>query len=326
MKSWIYHLTKAELIEELSKLNLPAEGIVDTLRQRLSEYVDKNPEYPGGTSTEGGSPDPPKMEDTPRTPATQVSEMPNTSQIMNQIRKWGCHFDGRDPLAFLERIEELRQGYGYSGEQLLLGLPELLKGDVLLWYRNNRDEWTTWKEFDQAFRQQYLPRRYRVQLTKEIQSRFQQPDEPFGKYATAMLTSMRRAGGFTAEDRLEKLYDNMSPAYKLYVRLDDLTSVNDLSARAAEFEAIEKQRRAQRSEKPTTTKPAVAAAAYNRDECCWRCKQRGHTRLDCRRPPKKFCSRCGKDGILTRECHPAPGNANRIGGDAAANRSDPPSE
>lgn len=41
---------------------------------------------------------------------------------------------------------------------------------------------------------------------------------------------------------------------------------------------------------------------YNREDCCWRCKQRGHTRLDCKRLPKKFCSRCSKDGVLTRDC------------------------
>jgi len=92
--------------------------------------------------------------------------------------------------------------------------------------------------------------------------------------------------------------------YKLYVRLDDISSLSELSARAAEYEAIEKQRRELRNEKKTATEPAVAAATYCREECCWKCKQRGHTRFDCKRPPKKFCSRCGKDGVLTKDCHP----------------------
>lgn len=139
-----------------------------------------------------------------------------------------------------------------------------------------------------------------------------------------MLTSMRRVGGFTADEQLKRLYDNMRAGYKLYIKLDELTSLTDLSARAADYEAIMKQDQ-ERSPggKNLATKPAVAAATYNREECCWRCKQRGHTRMDCKRPPKRFCSRCGKDGVLTRDCHPSPGNAERARSEAAAVR--PPS-
>jgi len=47
----------------------------------------------------------------------------------------------------VERVEKLQQGYEFSGEQLLMGLPELLRGKTLLWYRNNRASWTIWEEF-----------------------------------------------------------------------------------------------------------------------------------------------------------------------------------
>ncbi|KMQ93760.1 putative adhesion exoprotein [Lasius niger] len=39
---------------------------------------------------------------------------------------------------------------------------------------------------------------------------------------------------------------------------------------------------------PHTTNKSVAGGASNR----------GHTRFDCKRPAKKFCSQCGKDGVL----------------------------
>lgn len=51
---------------------------------------------------------------------------------LNQIRKWRCHFDGKDPHAFLERVEELRHMYDIHGVSLIAGLPELLRGDALL--------------------------------------------------------------------------------------------------------------------------------------------------------------------------------------------------
>ncbi|KMQ87323.1 hypothetical protein RF55_13420 [Lasius niger] len=68
---------------------------------------------------------------------------PDPVIVLNQIRKWGLHFDGKDPFAFLERLDELKRAYGYTGNLLLLGVPELLRGDPLLWYRNNRDFWNT---------------------------------------------------------------------------------------------------------------------------------------------------------------------------------------
>lgn len=45
----------------------------------------------------------------------------NTAKIMNQIRKWGCHFDGKNPVAFLERVDELRVSYDVTDSQLLRG-------------------------------------------------------------------------------------------------------------------------------------------------------------------------------------------------------------
>ncbi|KMQ92331.1 hypothetical protein RF55_7699 [Lasius niger] len=106
----------------------------------------------------------------------------------------------------------------------------------------------------------------------------------------------------------------MDPDYRLYIRLHKVTSVHELSAHASEYEEINRQRH-QREEKKTATGPTVAATEYNRNDCCWRCKQRGHTRAYCKRPPK--CSRCGKDGVLTRDCHPPTENGPRAGNVAA---------
>lgn len=62
-------------------------------------------------------------------PADEVTDRPDSAKIMNQMRKWGCHFD---PLFFLEWLDELRQGYEFTGEQMLIGLPEMLRDDSLL--------------------------------------------------------------------------------------------------------------------------------------------------------------------------------------------------
>ena len=131
---------------------------------------------------------------------------------------------------------------------------------------------------------------------------------------------MRRAGGFTESDQLEMLLDNMDPELRIHVRPEDTDNMESLIERVNELELLN-ERRKTAAKNITTTKTAVTAAPYDKSTCCWRCKQRGHTRADCKKPAKKFCSQCGKDGVFTRDCHPWSGNANRTA-DAATPRSD----
>ncbi|KAL6421208.1 hypothetical protein ACFW04_013634 [Cataglyphis niger] len=106
----------------------------------------------------------------------------DATNVVKQMRKWGVYFDGRDPFAFLERLEELKAGYAFPESAMLRGLPELLRGDALQWYRNNKHRWENWGQFDHALRTQFLPQRYRATLRREISDRRQRPDESFKKY------------------------------------------------------------------------------------------------------------------------------------------------
>lgn len=328
MRSWIYRLSKDQLATLLDLHGLVSTGSIDALRKRLRQFVIDHPdqfmddEMPKqeDEATTGPAAHPAQAPDIE--PPQREPERPEPAAILNQIRKWGLHFDGKDPFAFMERLDELKRAYGYADNFLLLGLPELLRGDPLLWYRNNRDSWATWADFCKGFYLQYLPPGYRSQMKREVLNRRQQPGEPFSKYATALLTLMRRAGDYTPLEQTEQLYENMDPDYQIYVRPTEATSIAELTTKATDYERIVQRRKNRPGGDKRTPELAVAAAIYDRETCCWRCKQRGHTRLDCKRPPKKFCSRCGKDGVFTRDCHPPAGNSPRVGENTATTRPD----
>jgi hypothetical protein len=148
---------------------------------------------------------------------------------------------------------------------------------------------------------------------------FQQPGEPFAKYATSLLILTRRAGGYTENEQLELLIENMDPEYRMFIRPSDVANIQELADRAAEYEELDQLRKT-RTRKNDNPPASLTAVAYNRAECCWRCKQRGHTRFNCKRPPRKFCSQCGRDDTYTRDCHPLPGNENRAHGKTAADQ------
>lgn len=111
------------------------------------------------------------------------------------------------------------------------------------------------------------------------------------------------------QDQVEQLYENINPEYQLYIRSNEVTNIAELSAKALQYEKLDRRRKEQQKTSKRKTGSIIAAATYNRNEYCWRCKQRGHTRMDCKRPPKKFCSRCGKDGVFTWDCHPPSGTS-----------------
>jgi len=128
---------------------------------------------------------------------------------------------------------------------------------------------------------------------------------------TALTTIMRRAGGISEQEQLERLYCNMGPEYKMYIRFDDVATPDDLRNRVAKLEKVEQERKEWKAKSEKTSTPADASppsiirrnvvGAVNSED----------TRLDCKRPPKRFCFRCGKNGVLTRDCHPPAGNVAR---------------
>jgi len=70
----------------------------------------------------------------------------------------------------------------------------------------------------------------------------------------------------------------------------------------------------ERSKDKTKPTAALITPGYKPQECCWGCGQREHTRRFCRRPAKLFCSQCGKEGVLIKNCHGTlSGNRNKAG-------------
>jgi len=109
MKSWIYRLNKTQAICEAEKWNLNTSGTLDDIRRRLSRYIDKHPAMPetepkAAMPGEGmGLRSTSRLQIPPPSPLPPPPPEPAEShtaheKCMNQIRKWGCHFDGRDPL------------------------------------------------------------------------------------------------------------------------------------------------------------------------------------------------------------------------------------
>jgi len=111
MKSWVYKLSKEQLAALAKSFQLDDTGSLKDLRKHVHRFAEDYPEEFEGRADEGSAL--PFLTVTSpgnagfRTP-TAAEPIFYEGKAINQIRKWGCHFDGRDSAAFLERVEELR--------------------------------------------------------------------------------------------------------------------------------------------------------------------------------------------------------------------------
>lgn len=164
---------------------------------------------------------------------------PTTASLCDIVRKWNLKFeDKEDPISFLERLTELLEAYEIPVDRILRALPEIFKGNALLWWRNNHALWRNYREFIRDFENQFLPPGYYRNLDREIQERTQGEQEPCRSFVVAISTLIRRRGGFSEAAGLERMYQNLKPEYKFYIRRHEVRTVSDLVTKAEEYEAL----------------------------------------------------------------------------------------
>lgn len=186
----------------------------------------------------------------------------STAMVCNMVRKWNISYDGdRNPITFLERLGELMDCYNVVPDEIIRALPEILKGKALLWYRNNRELWRNFADFQRSFELQYLPPGYSKNLDDEIRLRTQGEEEPFRDFLVAILTLIRRRGGYLLPEKIDRVYQNMKPEYKRSMRREQCQDLNDLIREAEHVEGYERAKRWYRPP-PNPAQTLVPEAAY----------------------------------------------------------------
>jgi hypothetical protein len=215
--SLVCKLNKEALTAMLSGLDLGATGTVDELRRRLVKFLRDRAAETFVPSTQASASSVPVPT---ATPVSSVSVLPpERSSRSVSVQDWRLTFNGkRDPVDFLERVEELCVADGVNADQLLPHLPGLLHGEAAAWFRNNRQGWCDWKGFATDFRLFYFPVSHQKDLEVEISHRLQRPTEPVTTYLTELQTLLRRHGNLRPEQQLSWMYRNLLPDYRLHLK------------------------------------------------------------------------------------------------------------
>ncbi|KAL7724037.1 hypothetical protein ACLKA6_001586 [Drosophila palustris] len=270
-------------------------------------------------------------------PGSSVEARPPRG-VAEQVRKWGMKYDGQaDPLEFLELLEERAITYGIVLDRMPRAVSEIFVDRAARWFLTSGLRDVTWAEFKSGFLEFFLPPQYFERLEDQIRSRRQREGEGFKDYLIDIRALMHYAG-YSDTQVLRRVYENAAPEYKLYVRRQDFSTLNQLTQMAAEYESVKGQRAAsagrlqnpslapggrplnpfraspEAARVPAVGVPALPApgdaanqmmtqsAGFNSRRACHRCAQEGHFARECTNAWVEFCRQCGQHGRNTQNC------------------------
>ncbi|KAL7723197.1 hypothetical protein ACLKA6_005838 [Drosophila palustris] len=160
--------------------------------------------------------------------------------VAEQVRKWGMRYDGQaDPLEFVELLEARAITYGIALDRMPRAASEIFVDRAARWFLTS----------------------YFERLEDQIRSRRQREGEGFKDYLIEIRALMHHAG-YSTTRVLHRVYENAAPEYKLYVRRQDFSTLNQLTQMASEYESVKGQKAASAGRWPSTN-PAPGGRPRN---------------------------------------------------------------
>lgn len=238
------------------------------------------------------------------------STLPSKGELMDKVRKWKIKFNGtgkpQEALIFIETIEETAKTYAIPLDLLPELISECLADKASEWFRNNKEEWSSWTQFVESFKIFFIPNRMRTQLENEVH-KFYQGNKTIRDYTLSMQSLMRFIPDFDKKRQLDWIYQNLNPEYKTYIKLKDFSNLVQLIELGEEHERnqAEIKRISNRFQRKTfvVENDCEVELPYDRRTHCWNCGRHGHKMMNCQEPKLVVCSYCRRQNVTIKDCN-----------------------
>lgn len=284
----------------------------DTLKLKLidleGEFVSKVSEFAPMTST----------------PTQAVSmPLPSTSHSLHSanIFKWNVHFSGSSNeslVAFLERVELLRQARGLSKSELFASALDLFKDQAWTWFVSNKSRVSDWDSLVTKLKEDFLPYHYDIDLLEEIRKRTQGSKERVTIYIAVMESLFRRLSNPPDEQTIvNQIRRNLLPHYISHLALVDTSTIASLSTSCKRIEeslSLSDRYKPPPSRTSGLLEPDLSCGSssgnfssknvstLSNNVTCWNCDRVGHAYGNCRSPRTIFCFSCGYKNKTRPNC------------------------
>lgn len=297
------------------------KSMIETMVERLSED-NASAASPSDSEDEDRTPD--------RSPQV-VREIVYKNEKTFNLNSLNLKYRG-DSCArtFITRLEELRVARRIPESVVLRGLPEILEGPALSWFRSNHSDFASYRDVLNSLREDFDIPDLDYKLLQEIRARTQGRDETIVVFVSIVLGMFERLNTNIPEaEKLDILMRNIRPEYSKELALQDITSIRQLKTLCKRIELAKvkadnfrepttsmakdtsssivnkpyQKGKFHFSRSPSTSKNFVSAVAQSTSkQACFRCGLSNHTTRTCQKSRDIVCFKCGEKGVRTPDC------------------------
>ncbi|KAJ8666354.1 hypothetical protein QAD02_008016 [Eretmocerus hayati] len=189
-------------------------------------------------------------------------------QVIKTFASWEISFDGepkgrKDKAEeFLASVKKCMEAIDLSDAEVLAAMPSVLTDRARTWYRTHRRGIATWRDFKQAFRDQYVEHVDHQDLMEELYRRTQGKNELVAPY----LTCIRIIVGYFKHPPSEEVVfniviRNLRPEIRRYLETKDVRTLAEIQNYGKKFEK-QSEWDARYIAPPSQDKSRIPGAAY----------------------------------------------------------------
>ena len=233
------------VIEKLTRLG-PASNLFNRIVEQVKNKILSEVQGSCSSSASSGSGERRDQGQVQNSTAVPVVQIPASAvkPCSISIPSFCGPEDAKTPSEYLEELSKYKKCTRFSDEIILSQiLPVSLEGAAYRWFQFY-GEFDSLLEFEKEFKNEFQAVGYSEELKKELDIRYQGPDESLTSFIQIIDGYFRRLGGqFSKVEKIVKVMDLMHPEYSLHMQGKVFTSLKGMSHEAHNVqERIKKMR------------------------------------------------------------------------------------
>lgn len=225
----------------------------------------------------------------------------------SKVYKWGIHFDASGSpeslLEFLDSVAELKHARGVTDSQLFAAASDLFRGDVKIWYRQNRSLVASWDELVALLKRRFLPSNYDSEIKILLDKAYQQPKENVSIFIARLETLYSRMSNKPpVEERIQHIRERLLPFFIQQTAVMEFSAITELDDICTRLERTRLSMSRYRANVPSNKSHLSEISSSIPEQKCFNCGYSGHSFPSCTERKKRFCYGCGQPNVIISTC------------------------